>query len=120
VLKLSFDIYFKTGLILFVVFVAIFIAVIFFLECSLKELFVLGVAWSVMFGGVMIAFGYLHLKLKQDTDALRVYLQKLEQKNYKDPLKVHNYMEFLEIALLLKNLVKRLYYKKSKHNVPKK
>jgi len=120
VLKLSQDIYLRVALVLLVVFGAVFGTTLCFVELTRKELVVFTLAWSVMFGVVMMMLYYLHSKLKKDVESLRLYLQKLDKKEYKHPLKVTYYMEFLEIALLLKNLTKRLYYKKSKKNIPKK
>ena len=50
----------------------------------------------------------LHKKLDEDIAALAYYLRKIEAKKYNAKIQIKNYLEFLELSLLLKNLVKRL------------
>jgi hypothetical protein len=53
--------------------------------------------------------------LKEDIDAIKSYLQEVsEDKNYYAVIKIKNYIEFLEISLILKNIVKRLHQKTKK------
>ncbi|MFT7860099.1 MAG: hypothetical protein ABXS93_04095 [Sulfurimonas sp.] len=52
-------------------------------------------------------------KLDKDINALLKYLEELNDKNYDAQLEIHHNLEFLKISLLLKNIVKRLYKKKS-------
>lgn len=51
-------------------------------------------------------------KLDKDINALTIYLEELNDKNYEAELEIHHNLEFLKISLLLKNIVKRLYKKK--------
>ncbi|WP_428743752.1 hypothetical protein [Sulfurimonas sp.] len=51
-------------------------------------------------------------KLDKDINALTLYLEELNDKNYDAQLEIHHNLEFLKISLLLKNIVKRLYKKK--------
>jgi len=54
-------------------------------------------------------------KIFQDTNSLKEYVYQIsENKNYELPLQIKNYLEFLEIALLFKNIVKRLHQKDKK------
>jgi len=74
----------------------------------------LAVVWFVVFGIVVMMLHTLHKKLDEDIAALSYYLRKLDNKNYDAEIKIQNYLEFLEIVLLLKNLVKRLYNREKK------
>lgn len=47
-------------------------------------------------------------KVVEDIARIKVYLDEISEKNYKSTLKVKYFHEFLEISLLLKNLVKKL------------
>jgi signal transduction histidine kinase len=47
-------------------------------------------------------------KVIEDVGRIKVYLDEISDKNYKANLKVKYFHEFLEISLLLKNLVKKL------------
>ncbi|WP_373069346.1 ATP-binding protein [Sulfurimonas sp.] len=47
-------------------------------------------------------------KIIEDIGKIKVYLDEISEKNYKANLKVKYFHEFLEISLLLKNLVKKL------------
>ncbi|QFR49764.1 sensor histidine kinase [Sulfurimonas lithotrophica] len=47
-------------------------------------------------------------KIIEDIGRIKVYLDEISNKNYKANLKVKYFHEFLEISLLLKNLVKKL------------
>jgi len=57
----------------------------------------------------------LHKKLEEDIDALSSYLKKIDAKEYTAPIEIKNYLEFLELSILLKNLVKRLVKKEKKN-----
>lgn len=50
----------------------------------------------------------LSKKVIEDIARIKVYLDEISEKNYKANLKVKYFHEFLEISLLLKNLVKKL------------
>lgn len=47
-------------------------------------------------------------KVIHDIERIKIYLDEISNKNYKANLKVRYFHEFLEISLLLKNLVKKL------------
>ncbi len=56
----------------------------------------------------------LHKKLKEDIDALSFYLKKIDAKEYDAKIEIKNYLDFLELSLLLKNLIKRVVQKDKK------
>jgi hypothetical protein len=56
----------------------------------------------------------LHLRLDEDIEALSSYLKKVDAKEYDATIEIKNYLEFLELSLLLKNLVKRLVQRSKK------
>ncbi len=65
--------------------------------------------------GVIVFMAYrLHKKLKEDIDALSDYLKKIDAKEYDAEIKIIHSIDFLELSLLLKNLVKRIYQKEKK------
>lgn len=51
-------------------------------------------------------------KIEADVNALTLYLEALNDKDYNAHIKIRHNLEFLKISLLLKNLVKRLQQKK--------
>ncbi len=56
----------------------------------------------------------MKIKLLQDLKELQNYLNELSDKNYKAVVKIKYFREFLEMALRLKNIVKRLHNKEIK------
>lgn len=50
----------------------------------------------------------LQKRISQDTTALQNYLEEIDAKNYDAIIKIKYYTEYLHIAVLLKNLVKRV------------
>lgn len=54
-------------------------------------------------------------KVNEDVENLTVYIHDVsENKNYDAVLKIHNYIEFLHLSVVLKNMVKRLNAKDKK------
>jgi len=58
----------------------------------------------------------LQKRITQDTTQIQNYLEAIDAKNYDAVLKVDNYIESLHIAVLLKNLVKRVKNRDKKKN----
>jgi two-component system phosphate regulon sensor histidine kinase PhoR len=56
----------------------------------------------------------MNKKIIYDMQQLKNYLHEISKKNYEAVLKVKHLHEFLEISIVLKNIVKRLKHKKSK------
>jgi len=53
-------------------------------------------------------------RVNSDVKDIKEYLEDINAKDYKSVIKIKHYVEFLEISLLLKNIVKRLKQKDSK------
>jgi len=117
VLNIFKDLYINFTLKLGIVFL-IFYAIVFFLlqgyGISFRIWIILAVLWLGVFGVIVVMLNTLHKKLDEDIAALSYYLRKLDSKKYDAEIKIKNYLEFLEIVLLLKNLVKRLHNKEKK------
>ena len=65
--------------------------------------------------GVYLFVKKIHKDFNEDTQALHVYVHELSQsKNYEAPIKAQHYLEYLEIAVALKNITKRLVQKEKK------
>ncbi|HIP54736.1 MAG TPA: hypothetical protein EYH11_04635 [Sulfurimonas autotrophica] len=58
----------------------------------------------------------LQKRITQETTQIQNYLEAIDAKNYDAVLKVNNYTEYLYIAVLLKNLVKRVKNREKKKN----
>ena len=56
----------------------------------------------------------LSKKITSDIESKITYLEEINSKNYDAIIKIENYVEFLKMSLLLKNLVKRLKQKEKK------
>jgi len=71
----------------------------------------------VSFVGFWIAF-YVSKKISdrvsRDVGEIKEYLEDVNAKDYESVIKIEHYVEFLEISLLLKNIVKRLKQKDKK------
>jgi len=46
--------------------------------------------------------------MQEDLDAIRAYLEDMNDKKYDAIVKIMHYVEFLHLSLLLKNITKRL------------
>lgn len=53
-------------------------------------------------------------RVSSDVIGIKEYLEDINAKDYESVLKIEHYVEFLEISLLLKNIVKRLKQKDKK------
>ncbi|MDF1882661.1 hypothetical protein JHD49_01760 [Sulfurimonas sp. SAG-AH-194-C21] len=72
------------------------------------------VFFSLMIGAYFI-LKHLKKRIYEDLDALSEYMYEVsENKNYEKTLKIQHYLEFLQIAVGLKNLTKRLVQKDKK------
>jgi len=83
---------------------------------SVERWMELGILCFCMYLFILFILYILHKKLDEDIDAIVYYLKKIDAKEYNAKLKIKNYLEFLEISLLLKNLVKRVYAKDKKNS----
>jgi hypothetical protein len=85
-------------------------------DCSLNvsDWLFLVALWIFVYILIILMLNNLHKKLDEDIATLSDYLKKIDAKEYDAKLKIKNYLEFLEIALLLKNLIKRLYNRDKK------
>jgi len=76
------------------------------------EIFVLFVLLSI---AVFYLLKKLNTKLEEDINAIDTYVKEIsEHKNYDAVLKIKHYLEFLEIAVVFKNITKRLNQKEKK------
>ena len=116
-LKIFKDIYFNFAFKLFIFFVISFIILFVLLLPYHLETFLwcqLLLLWVFVYSIVIFMLNTLHKKLDEDIASIAYYLKKIDAKEYDAELKIENYLEFLEIALLLKNLIKRLYNRDKK------
>lgn len=132
--KLKNDIFLKTILIFLIVFV-----ILFFISYAISKHFILSLVLSephqieqtieafnivwlkislVFFVLMMIAYFILKSlrnKIYEDLDSLSAYLYEISQnKNYEKSVKIKHYIEFLQITVSLKNIIKRLAQKDKK------
>ncbi len=132
--KLKNDIFYKTILIFIGVFVLLF-----FISYAISKHFILSLiisephllqqtiegfnlVWlkiSLVFLVLMIVAYFilksLRNKIYEDLDSLSEYLYEVSQnKNYEKSVKIEHYIEFLQIAVALKNIIKRLAQKDKK------
>jgi len=117
VLKIFKDIYINFILKVAGVFTLLFIIVALCLYVDLEGFLlwtVVTVAFVLSFVAVVLMINILHRKLNEDIDTLTNYLQKIDAKEYDAEIKIKNYLEFLQLSLLLKNLIKRLVQKDKK------
>jgi hypothetical protein len=118
VLKLFKDIYFH-----FIFKLALLLLLLFLFIYSVLHTASIGenIAWLLIFFAFLLSFGTiffmayrLYKKLKEDIDSLSDYLKKIDAKEYDAEIKITHYIDFLELSLLLKNLVKRVYQREKK------
>lgn len=58
----------------------------------------------------------MSLKVESDLEELRAYLKEVSERNYEAVIRIRYYYEFLEISLILKNMIKKLYTRDKKKN----
>ena len=132
--KLNNDIFLKTIWIFLITFVLLFlisyaISKHFILSLALGEPHMIeqtieafNLVWlkiSLVFLVLMIIAYYVLRSLKnkvyEDLDSISQYLYEVsENKNYEKSVKIKHYIEFLQIAVALKNIIKRLAQKDKK------
>ena len=71
-------------------------------------LFRLATVFLLLLGLVFYLAVRMSRKVRYDIDELSAYLEQISEKNYKAIVKPRYFTEFLQISLLLKNLVKKL------------
>jgi len=117
VLKIFKDIYvnfiLKTALLLLFLFAVVVLCINLDLQKT-TLLISLALAFVTAFFVFIAMINNLHKKLKEDIDALAHYLKKIDAKEYDTKIVIKNYLDFLELSLLLKNLIKRVVQKEKK------
>ncbi|ADN08648.1 hypothetical protein [Sulfurimonas autotrophica] len=76
----------------------------------------IGSAFIIVFTISYFFIRRLQKRISQDTSKIQDYLEAIDAKNYDAVLKINYYTEYLHIAVLLKNLVKRLKNKDKKRD----
>jgi len=117
VLKIFRDIYVNFILKTAVLFIVLFalVSLFFFLDLDESQRFLfLLLTFIAAFLILVRMINRLHKKLNEDIDALSNYLKKIDTKEYDAKIEIKNYLDFLELSLLLKNLVKRVVQKEKK------
>lgn len=132
--KLQNDIFFKTILIFMGVFV-----ILFFISYSLSKHFILSLAlgdaqivektmesFNLVWLEILVVFlvlmittyfilRYIKGRVYEDLGSISTYIYEIsENKDYEKPLRIQYYLEFLQIAVNLKNITKRLAQKDKK------
>ncbi|WP_457745952.1 hypothetical protein [Sulfurimonas sp.] len=74
----------------------------------------IGVIFLLLFSLSYYIVNTLSKKILQDVQAKETYLEEINNKKYDAVIKIENYVEFLKMSLLLKNIVKRLKQKEKK------
>jgi len=74
----------------------------------------IGFVFLIVFIISFIFIQRLQKRISQDTSEIQDYLEEIDAKNYEAVLKINYYTEYLHIAVLLKNLVKRVKNKEKK------
>ena len=74
--------------------------------------FLIGFVFIVLFITSFFIMKSTLSRVTDEIDEINKYLQAINEKRYDAVLRVDNYLEFLQLSLLLKNLVKRLKNKK--------
>lgn len=74
----------------------------------------LTIAFIVMLGISFYITNLMSRRILHDIEQLKIYLEEVSRKNYEAVVKIKYFHEFLEISLLLKNIIKRLNSKGKK------
>jgi len=70
-----------------------------------------------LFVGAGLSMKYLQKKIYDDVESIAEYIYEIsENKNYEKSMKIQHYLEFLHIAVGLKNIAKRLSQKDKKQS----
>ena len=70
---------------------------------------------TLLFISMVYILRKLNAKLEEDINAIDTYIKEIsESKNYGAVIKIKHYLEFLEIAVVFKNIAKRLKQKEKK------
>ena len=92
-----------------------------FLIIDMQNIDIYNQIWIVLgiFALFILVLIYLSIKsisnkLSKDVEELQEYLDDINNKNYDSIIKINTFQEFLQISLLLKNIVKRLNQKEKK------
>ena len=112
------EIFMKIILLFFLSLILVFLTVVFlFIDC-ISGLIVLKLAIALFV--ILLSFVFFLRKIEkkfyEDIESIHTYLYEISKnKNYGAIIKIQHYIEFLQVSLLLKDVVKRLY-KKDKKN----
>ena len=68
----------------------------------------------ILFTLLFLVLKNINNKVSAEIQDMQDYLREISNKNYSAVLKINNIYEFLEISLILKNIVKRLHNKDKK------
>ena len=75
----------------------------------------ISLVFLVLMSGVYLILKHFRNRVLEDVESLSKYLYEIsENKNYTKTLEVKHYLEFLQIAVSLKNITKRLVQKDKK------
>lgn len=93
------------------IFILLFATVYIFLRSATST----NLTWYILGGIFLVAYIFvvklinsIQKKLEEDIYSIKNYLKKIDVKEYDANIKIIHYLDFLQISLLLKNLVKRL------------
>lgn len=64
--------------------------------------------FGAVFVGVFFVLRFMIGSITDEIDDINNYLEEINNKNYEAVLKIEHHLEFLQLSLLLKNIVKRL------------
>lgn len=73
---------------------------------------IIGLVSLGVFIGVFLILRFFIKSITDEIDDINSYLEEINKKNYEAVLKIEHHLEFLQLSLLLKNIVKRLKNKK--------
>ena len=64
--------------------------------------------FGAVFFGVFLMLRFFVGSVTDEIEDINEYLEEINKKNYEAVLKIEHHLEFLQLSLLLKNIVKRL------------
>ena len=68
----------------------------------------LALVFAGFFVAVFLTLRFFIESVTDEIDDINDYLEEINKKNYEAVLKIEHHLEFLQLSLLLKNIVKRL------------